>query len=87
MKNQNSSNSITFQQLLDAINNLQPEERSKLLQILSKDKLSIVNESEAVYVKSTPKDLGFEKKWNNGLSSEEFKEKIHQHIDTLPWKL
>jgi len=79
-------NQITFQQLLDAINNLKPEEKDKLLQILSKDDLSVVKESEAIYVKSTPTAVDFEKKWNNGLTSEEFKEKIYQHIDTLPWK-
>ena len=86
MKNQNSNNQITFQQLVDAINKLQPEEKDKLLQILSKDDLSFVKESEAIYVKSTSKTLDFETKWNNGLTSKEFKEKIYQNIDTLPWK-
>ncbi|RZK58175.1 MAG: hypothetical protein EOO91_08740 [Pedobacter sp.] len=83
MKKQNL---LTFQELLDAINTLKPEEKVKLLQILSKDDLSVVKESEAIYVKSTPIGIDFEKKWNNGLTSEEFKEKIYQHIDTLPWK-
>ena len=86
MKNQNSNNQITFQQLVDAINKLQPEEKDKLLQILSKDDLSVVNESEAIYLRSTSKTLDFEKEWNDGLTSEEFKEKIYQHIDKLPWK-
>lgn len=83
MKNQNP---LTFQELVDAINNLKPEERSRLLQILAKEELPVVNESEAGYLKSTPTVLNFEEKWNNGLTSEEFMEKIHQHIDALPWK-
>lgn len=86
MEKENSSNSITFQQLVDAIKNLQPDERSRLLQILSKDELSIVNESEAIYTKSEPKQFDFEENWNNGLTSAEFIEKVHQHIDKLPWK-
>lgn len=69
MKKQNSDKPITFKQLVDAINDLHPEEKYKLRQILYVEESTLVNDSQSVYVKSDPKDYDFEEKWSKGLNS------------------
>ena len=86
MKNQKSKIHISINDLVKAIEQLSETDKIKVLELLNRSVSTVVNEPDAVYEK--PKELAaeFESKWNDAITIEDFTDKIHQHIENLPWK-
>jgi len=54
--------------------------------ILTESGLPVVEDENATYLKASTRNNDFEQKWNESLTSGQFKKAVIQHIDGLPWK-
>lgn len=86
MKNQKSEINISFSDLVKAVEQLSETDKVKVLELLNRSVSTVVNEPNAVYEKPKKLDTEFESKWNKAITTEDFTDKVHQHIESLPWR-
>jgi len=67
------------------------QRKQDLINLISEiEEESVLEEALSVYItknRKEPKEIfDFEKEWNRGVTSEDLKEKVIKHLESLPWK-
>lgn len=77
---------MDFNSLVQHIKQLSPSDKNKIMAILEESGLPVVEDEHTTYLKASTRNNDFEQKWSESLTSEQFKEAVIKHIDSLPWK-
>jgi len=82
----NPFSNMDFKALVGYVKQLSDAQKKELIDVLSQNRLPMVNDIDVVYTKSEAKAKDFDAKWNESISSSELKEAAAKHINSLPWK-